>query len=100
MWIYDPAYDPHGPPVYNDDSSKKRLNEISGFALAREMRVWINSHGQNLQKVYTGGGNNVGGCCREMSCKWLAEEMIREMDEDEARVFPIVRDGDWVEIRP
>lgn len=98
MWIYDPAYNPQGPPVYNPDGSKKRLTEISGFALARDMRQWINEHGQSLTKVYTSGGNNQGGLCREMSCKWIAEEMVKEMDEDEARVIPIVRDEDWVEI--
>jgi len=98
MWIYDPAYDPHGPPVYNSDGSKKRLPEISGFALARDMRQWINQNGQSLTKVYAGGGNNQGGFCREMSCRWIADEMLREMDEDEARLIPIVQDADWVEI--
>jgi hypothetical protein len=99
MWIYDPAYDASGPPVYNGDGSKKRLPEISGFALARDMRQWINSNGQSLTKVYTGGGNNQGGFCREMSCQWIAEEMVKEMDEDEARLIPIVKDADWVEIQ-
>jgi hypothetical protein len=98
MWIYDPAYDPHGPPVFNSDGSKKRLPEISGFALAREMRAWINAHGRNLSRVYTSGGNNQGGFCREMSCRWIAEEMVKEMDDDEAMVISIVRDADWVEV--
>jgi hypothetical protein len=98
MWIYDPAYDADGPPVYNVDGSKKRLGEISGFALARDMRQWIGQNGLGLTKVYTSGGNNHGGCCREMSCRWIAEEMVKEMDEDEAAIFPIVRDTDWVEV--
>jgi hypothetical protein len=33
-----------------------------------------------------------------MSCRWIADEMLREMDEDEARLIPIVQDADWVEI--
>jgi hypothetical protein len=98
MWIYDPAYNADGPPVYNVDGSKKRLSEISGFALARDMRQWIGQNGLGLTKVYTGGGGNQGGFCREMSCRWIATEMVKEMDEDEALVIPIVRDADWVEV--
>lgn len=100
MWIYDPAYDPEGPPVYNIDGGKKRLPEISGFALAREMRQWIGQGGLSLTKVYAGGGNNHGGFCREMSCRWIAEEMIKEIDEDDAMLIPIVRDAGWTEIHP
>jgi hypothetical protein len=98
MWIYDPAYDAHGPPVYNGDGSKKRLPEISGFALARDMRQWIGQNGLGLTRVYCGGGGNQGGLCQEMSCRWIAEEMVKEMDDDEALLIPIVQEGDWVEI--
>jgi hypothetical protein len=60
------------------------------------MRAWINENGLSLAKAYTGGGNNQGGFFREMSCKWIAEEMIKGMDDDEALLVPIVRDTDWV----
>ena len=100
MWIYDPAYDPEGPPVYNADGDKKRLPEILGFALARDIRQWIGQNGQGLTKVYAGGGNNYRGFCREMSCRWIAEEMIKEIDKDDLILISIVQDADWVEICP
>ena len=84
MTVYDPAFSPHGPPVYNKDGSPRRLGEVTGWALARKWRDMIGEYGKRVQKVQGGGGGNTDGLCRRMSYRWLVEEMIGLMDPDEA----------------
>jgi hypothetical protein len=106
MTIYDPAFHPNKPPVYGEDGTgPKRLSSISGFALVCTLRRVLDERcGKNKQnhisKFLVGGGKNRGGKCREMSCRWIAQQMLAEMGWEEAIQNPIIREDDWVEIRP
>jgi hypothetical protein len=94
--VYDPAFSPDGPPVYNNDGSIRRLGQVPGWALVRSIRAEINK-GKVVQKVQGGGGGNTDGLCRPMSYRWLVEEVIGAMDPDSAA---LTRCKTWVEVKP
>lgn len=99
MNVYDPAFQPDGPPVFRKDTGEKnRMRSISGWALIRMMKDQIKNRGAPITKVLAGGGGNRDGKCREMSCRWIAEQMIAEMEPGWV-ANPIVADEDWVEVR-
>lgn len=91
MWVYDPAF--------VEFAGAKRLTEMSGWALVRTMRKGINKKYKNISKVYVGGGDNEEGLCREMSCRWLVNEVIRTLDPESEAALEIVPPGGWHQIQ-
>lgn len=84
MTVYDLAFRPNRPPVYNADGSIRRLRQVPGWALVRSIQAAINGSGRPVQRVQGGGGGNMDGLCRPMSYRWLVEEMMGAMDPDSA----------------
>lgn len=98
--VFDPAAEPvpGGPSsvLYKEDGSKKRIGEVAGWSLVRDLRARINEGWASVQYAQGGGPGNPDGLCREMSCRWLLEEMIGAMDPE--RVDPDHYTGPWVRV--
>ncbi|MCJ1224741.1 hypothetical protein MMC12_001386 [Toensbergia leucococca] len=101
MWIYDPAYDPKGPPVFDasDPSRPKRLGIISGWAMPRALLTLIKNKGcAKVKTVMVGGGNNPDGEGRRMSCQWVINEVMKIMNPDAPELKEIVAEHAWHEV--
>jgi hypothetical protein len=95
--VYDPAFHPSKPPVYDENGSIRRLRQVPGWALVGAMRRAINESGRKVVRVQGGGRGNADGLCRPMSYRWVLEEMIGAMDPDSAS---LTQHKTWVEVKP
>jgi len=101
MYIYDPSYDdddrPLAPP--RNPSSRRRLNEMTmiGAKVGDLIRLLRDQRKLRVDKIFIGGGGNVGGDCRKMTLEWIkgwVEDLIEGRPEREMLV------AEWEELRP
>lgn len=92
--IYDSAYnfDPVPQPL------SRRLSSISGLARFVVLFDLLRGRGVTPVRVRTGGGGNDASninVCREMSCQWIAGEILYIMGDESHRVVV----GAWEELK-